>query len=81
MIKHAWNGYATHALGENEFKPISKKGHSAMVFGKTKVGATIIDSLDTLYIAGLKDEFQQARDWVSENFSLEEVGGSLPTGQ
>ena len=79
MIKHAWNGYVKYAFGENELKPISMRGHSPVVFGKTKVGATIVDSLDTLYIVGLKDEFQQARDWVSENLNLDQVGGDLPT--
>ena len=75
MIKHAWGGYVRYAFGENELKPVSKRGHSPVVFGKTKVGATIVDSLDTLYIVGLKEEFQQARDWVSENLNLDEVGG------
>lgn len=76
MIKHAWNGYVKYAFGENELKPISKRGHSPVVFGKTKVGATIVDSLDTLYIVGLREEFQRARDWVSENLNMDQVGGA-----
>ena len=73
MIKHAWDGYARFAMGENELKPISQKGHSAAIFGKTKLGATIVDSLDTLYIAGLRDEFNQAKNWVEESFNINEV--------
>ncbi len=73
MIKHAWDGYANFAIGENELKPLSKKGHSAAIFGKTKLGATLVDSLDTLYIAGLLTEFNQAKKWVEESFNINEV--------
>jgi mannosyl-oligosaccharide alpha-1,2-mannosidase len=73
MIRHAWDGYVKYAFGENEVKPITKKGHSAVVFGKTKVGATLVDSLDTLYIAGLYDEFNDAKRWVESQFSINEI--------
>lgn len=73
MIAHAWGGYAKYAFGENELKPISKRGHSAVVFGKTKLGATIVDSLDTLWIAGLKEEYKEARNWVEHSFSFDQV--------
>ena len=73
MIKLAWDGYVAYALGENELKPMSKVGHSAAIFGKTKLGATIVDSLDTLYIAGLMEEFNQAKTWVEESFNINEV--------
>jgi hypothetical protein len=33
--------------------------------------ASIIDSLDTLYLMGMEEEFQRARDWVASfNFIL-----------
>ena len=73
MIKHAWDGYVKFAFGENELKPMSKKGHSAAIFGKTKLGATLVDSLDTLYITGLLTEFDQAKKWVEESFNINEV--------
>ena len=60
-------------MGENEVKPVSKKGHSAVVFGKTKLGATLVDGLDTLYIAGLHDEFNEAKDWVRDHWKISEV--------
>ena len=34
------------------------------------MGATIIDALDTLYIMGMKDEYNKARDWVAENLDF-----------
>ena len=70
MMQHAWNNYVKYAFGENELDPIKKGGHSAVVFGKTKAGATIVDSLDTLYIMGLMKEFWKARDWVSTHLNL-----------
>ena len=73
MIAHAWRGYAAYAMGENELKPISRRGHSAVVFGRTKLGATVVDSLDTLYIAGLMEEYKQARDWVENSLNFDQV--------
>ncbi len=38
MMKFSWNNYVTYAWGENELRPVSKKGHSAGIFGTTKLG-------------------------------------------
>ncbi len=74
MARHAWQGYVDYAWGENELKPISKRGHSASIFGKnTRLGATIVDSLDTLYIMGLMDQFNQGKEWVRNSLNLDEV--------
>lgn len=51
-----------------------------------KAGATIVDSLDTLYIMGLEDELKDARAWVESELSFDrdaagsvfEVKGRLP---
>ncbi|KAB1268455.1 Mannosyl-oligosaccharide 1; 2-alpha-mannosidase IC [Camelus dromedarius] len=37
-------------------------------------GATIIDSLDTLHLMELKEEFQEAKAWVEESFHLNVSG-------
>ncbi|ELW47634.1 Mannosyl-oligosaccharide 1,2-alpha-mannosidase IC [Tupaia chinensis] len=37
-------------------------------------GATVIDSLDTLYLMELKEEFQEAQAWVEESFHLNVSG-------
>eukprot|EP00736_Rhodelphis_marinus_P012554 Rmarinus@m.3840 len=62
---HAWNGYVTHAWGHDELRPVSKSHVDWLA-----LGLTIIDSLDTLLIMGLDDEFERAREWVytSANF-------------
>ena len=34
------------------------------------LGLTLIDSLDTMYIMGLTDEFEEAKDWVSDSLDF-----------
>lgn len=71
MMKHAWDGYVKYAWGYHELRPISRHGHSSSLFGDfSNTGVTIVDSLDTLYIMGLMDEFQQARDWIEHNLDF-----------
>jgi mannosyl-oligosaccharide alpha-1,2-mannosidase len=70
MMKHAWDNYVRYAWGKNELRPISKRGHSASIFGSMSLGATIVDGLDTLYIMGLEKEFKQGRDWIAEHFDI-----------
>lgn len=72
MMKHAWDNYVRYAWGQNELKPISKRGHSAGIFGKTAMGATIVDGLDTLFLMGLKDEYKMGRDWVAEHLNFDQ---------
>ena len=45
MTKEAWDNYKTYAWGENELRPISKKGHSAGIFGTTKMGSFLFTLL------------------------------------
>uniref|UniRef100_F1KXJ2 alpha-1,2-Mannosidase n=1 Tax=Ascaris suum TaxID=6253 RepID=F1KXJ2_ASCSU len=65
-FKHAWNGYKKYAWGHDSLKPVSR-GYSEW-FG---TGLTIVDSLDTMIIMGLDDEFEEARRWVSESLTFE----------
>jgi len=66
-FKHAWKGYKTYAWGHDHLRPISKGAQNW--FG---LGLTLIDSLDTMYVMNLRDEFDEAKDWVAEhlNFSI-----------
>ncbi|KAL1130956.1 hypothetical protein AAG570_012197, partial [Ranatra chinensis] len=66
-FNHAWNGYKQFAWGHDHLKPISGGHHDW--FG---LGLTIIDSLDTLYIMGLKKEFDDAKEWVISRLNLNE---------
>lgn len=66
-MKHAWDSYAKYAFGMDELQPLSRRGKN--MFGG--LGATVIDSLDTLYIMGLMDEYQRARDWVETDMNVD----------
>lgn len=55
---HAWNGYKNHAWGKETLKPIS--GTPADSIHLCDLGLTLVDSLDTLWILGLFDEFEHA---------------------
>lgn len=59
-MRHAWDSYVKYAWGMDELQPLSRKGKSS--FGG--LGATIIDSLDTLHIMGLTSRFEQAKEFV-----------------
>lgn len=61
-FKHSWEGYKEFAWGYDNVKPISKKYYEW--FG---LGLTIVDSLDTMYIMSLNNEFSEAKTWVDKN--------------
>ncbi len=71
MALFGWQMYERYAWGENELKPVSKVGHSAGIFGSsTKLGATIVDGLDTMYLMGFVEEVARGREWIEKHFSL-----------
>jgi mannosyl-oligosaccharide alpha-1,2-mannosidase len=59
---HAWQGYKKYAWGHDEVGPV-KGGFRDPFCGWA---ATIVDSLDTLWIMGLKDEFEEALETVEK---------------
>ncbi|TSK20175.1 Mannosyl-oligosaccharide 1,2-alpha-mannosidase IC [Bagarius yarrelli] len=69
MMKFAWDNYRRYAWGQNELRPLTKNGHIGNMFGGLR-GATIVDSLDTLYIMGLTEDFKEAKEWIRTNLDL-----------
>lgn len=61
-MEHAWGGYVKYAFGFDDVEPIAKRGHNWL--GKSGLAATIVDSLDTLYLMGMKKEFDYGRAFV-----------------
>lgn len=55
-IQRSWEGYRKHAWMHDELRPVSNKSRDPFCGW----AATLVDSLDTLWIAGLKDEFDEA---------------------
>ncbi|EDW82954.2 uncharacterized protein Dwil_GK22601 [Drosophila willistoni] len=64
-FKHSWAGYKKYAWGHDNLKPVSQTSHEW--FG---LGLSIVDSLDTMYIMGLDEEFKEARDWVEKSLKF-----------
>lgn len=59
--QHAWKGYRKYGWGFDEVTPVT--GHGKESF--CNWGATLVDSLDTLWIMGMKDEFEDAVNQTS----------------
>ena len=65
-FKHAWEGYKKYAWLKDELQPVSGGSHKS--FGGW--AATLVDTLDTLWIMGLKNEFEEAVEAAKEiNFA------------
>lgn len=56
---------------------LSNKLNSLMHFAGGLRGASIIDSLDTLYIMGLMEEYNDAKEWVQTSLDLNSVRNSF----
>ena len=72
MALLGWSNYEKYAWGENELRPLSQIGHSANIFGsrQTKLGATIVDGLDTMFLMGYVEEYKRGREWIIQNLDL-----------
>jgi mannosyl-oligosaccharide alpha-1,2-mannosidase len=69
-MRRVWGAYRQHAWGHDELKPISLEGDDNW----GGIGCTLVDSLDTLWLMGLRDEFWEARDWVRDHLSFSHTG-------
>ncbi|GAB0496713.1 hypothetical protein MMPV_008028 [Pyropia vietnamensis] len=58
--RSAWAAYVAGAWGADELLPVTSTARDYW-----HLGLTILDSADTLYLLGLKDEYAAAREWVA----------------
>lgn len=56
-------------MGDDEYHPLSRKGSNLTKAGG--IGYTVVDSIDTMLIMGLHDEYERARKWVQNHLSFE----------
>ena len=66
-MRHAWGGYKKYTWGADELNPLSKQPH---VWSGGSMLFTPLDSMDTLYIMGLEDEFKEAKEIVIERLNF-----------
>ena len=71
-IKRAWGAYVKHALGADELESVTNQ--PIHWDGRNKQMVTLVDALDTLYIAGLHDEFDAAVQHLEKNFKFTPSG-------
>ncbi|KZS93510.1 glycoside hydrolase [Sistotremastrum niveocremeum HHB9708] len=71
-FKHAWFAYERDAMGDDEYHPLSHKGSNLTDAGG--IGYTVVDSLDTMIIMGLDEEYRRARSWVDTKLTFEVDG-------
>ncbi|KAI9319614.1 glycoside hydrolase [Dichotomocladium elegans] len=69
---HAWNGYKKYAWAHDELKPVSTAHKDP--FGGW--GASLVDSLSTLWIMGLYDEFEAAIPEI-EKLQFDQLDGKV----
>lgn len=69
-MKHAWDGYKKFAWGHDELMPLGQKGTTA--FGPYSIGLTMIDSLDTLMLMNMQEEFLEARNYIFDHVSFDQ---------
>ena len=65
-MRWAWREYRDHAWGKDQIKPLSGESESFPLKDR-HLGLTIIETLDTLWVMGLDDEFRDGVDWVKRN--------------
>ncbi|KAI0082165.1 glycoside hydrolase [Panus rudis PR-1116 ss-1] len=68
-FKHAWLAYERDAMGSDEYHPISHNGSNLTEAGG--IGYTVVDSIDTMLIMHLNEEYQRARDWIATKLTFD----------
>ncbi|KIO27809.1 glycoside hydrolase family 47 protein [Tulasnella calospora MUT 4182] len=71
-FKYAWHAYERDAFGHDEYHPLSQKGSNLSHNGG--IGYMIVDSIDTMMIMGLEEEYERARNWIATKLSFEREG-------
>lgn len=66
-MKWIWNIYKMNGFGYDEVKPISGE------IINDGLSTFLIDSLDTLWLYDMKDEFYEARDYVRDKLNFNNV--------
>ncbi|KAJ7615253.1 glycoside hydrolase family 47 protein [Mycena polygramma] len=71
-FQYAWGAYERDAMGSDEYHPISHRGHNLSSSGG--IGYTVVDSIDTMLLMGLHQEYSRASHWVRTSLSFDRDG-------
>ncbi|KAH3746151.1 mannosyl-oligosaccharide 1,2-alpha-mannosidase MNS1 [Pelomyxa schiedti] len=58
---HSWNNYKEYGWGMDSMKSVSKTGYNWLW-----MNLTIVDSLDTLWVMGMEEEFNEAKAAIAD---------------
>lgn len=66
-----WRHYELHAFGKDEVLPLTNGSRDNW----SGLAITMVDSLDTMLLMGLDEEYGRARDWLVEHLPAKIAGG------
>lgn len=66
MVAWAWKGYEENAFGQDYLNVVTMKGDG---LPGHDMAITLVDSLDTLFLVGMFDQFDRASEWVGKNMN------------
>ena len=72
-MRWAWRNYRDRAWGKDQIKPISG-GVESFPLKDHHLGLSLVEALDTLWVMGLDDEFNDGVDWVKRNLDFDVDG-------
>jgi mannosidase alpha-like ER degradation enhancer 2 len=65
---HAWTGYKKYCWGHDDLKPLSK---TCRDWYGSPILMTAVDSLDSLYLLGFKQEADTSLEYIAKNLSFD----------
>ena len=60
------------AMGCDAYHPVAKRGSNLTRAGG--IGYMVLDAMDSLVLLGLDEEYQRAREWVTNELSFDRDG-------
>lgn len=69
-MQRIWASYKKYSWGMDELKPQTMTGSNNW----GGLGVTLVDSLDTLWVMGLRQEFDEAAEWVKNSLTFSRTG-------
>src|SRR5699024_365978 len=68
MAQESWTAYVKYAWTHDGLRPLTKDSFDSM-FGKS-YGLGIVSAMSTLFVMGLREEFEKGRKWIAEELNF-----------